>query len=266
MIQILFILLLNTILIPQLSAAESDYCLDVRSKYNPKTASQYGEYNMACCSALNNEADNSFTHLEKAISKGFRDLDWLRADDDLKVLHSDPRWENIIDLIQQNLDKYLSTINAELYQIFSADQNDRFDKNLDWGIVSENDAQRRKRVDEILVTAELKHSDDYYHAAMVFQHGNTADHYQKAFQLSLKAVEMDSTNSAAKWLSCATEDRYLHKIGEAQVWGTQFRMEHESGLWTMEPFNRSAKSDTQRREMGVRVLAESQARLEQMNR
>lgn len=157
-------------------------------------------------------------------------------------------------------------VNQELHSLYQADQADRAGGNIDWTVVAARDAARRTRVGELAAAGSLRHSADYLHAAMVYQHGGAPEFYRQAQLWALKALELDPANAQARWLACAAEDRWLHNTGRAQVWGTQFWRPNGAGPWTMEPFDRTAKSDAERRAMGVRTLAESELRLAEMNK
>ncbi len=54
-------------------------------------------YNAACCAALGGDADGAFASLEKAAATGFRNVAHMEKDGDLKSLHTDPRWQRLID-------------------------------------------------------------------------------------------------------------------------------------------------------------------------
>ena len=45
---------------------------------------------------------------------------------------------------------------------------------------------------------------------------------------------------SARWLAAASLDRYLHRLGQPQVFGTQFTNKDVSSKegWTMAPYNR----------------------------
>lgn len=51
------------------------------------------QYDVACAYALKGDKAQAWSWLDKAMANGFRDLDHLRADTDLKSLHGDKRWE-----------------------------------------------------------------------------------------------------------------------------------------------------------------------------
>jgi hypothetical protein len=159
-------------------------------------------------------------------------------------------------------------MNGELHALYQADQADRKGDAIDWQLVGPRDLARQLRVRELAEAGALKHSGDYLHAAMVFQHGQTAEHYRQANLWALRAVELDPTNTPARWLACASEDRWLHRTGKPQIWGTQYQKPSPDGspAWSMEPFDRLAKTDAERVAMGVKTLAESAARLAEMNK
>jgi len=64
-------------------------------------------------------------------------------------------------------------------------------------------------------------------------------------------------------MSAATLDRYLTRVGQAQVFGTQFnRMPGEP--WTQEPMSPEVVPDSIRTLFNVPVLAKQRARLERL--
>ncbi len=150
--------------------------------------------------------------------------------------------------------------NIELYNLFKEDQSDR--KGGLAFLDPYNDKLRLQQVQKLIDSNSLHHSDDFYHAAMIFQHGSKPEHFQMANKLALKSAAMNPSNTNAKWLACAAEDRYLHNVGKPQVWGTQFRM---VGSWTIEPFDKVAKTDKERIENGVPTIEQTLVRLRQMN-
>ena len=104
----------------------------------------------------------------------------------------------------------MQTINRELYQLYQEDQGDRQGgfESKDWSSISERDTQRRARVKEMLDSGLVKVADDCFHAAMIFQHGDDTTAYLLAYELALKAAELDSTKGSAKWQAAAAKDRY----------------------------------------------------------
>jgi hypothetical protein len=199
-----------------------------------------------------------------AIERGYRHSGWLQQDTDLVSLHDDKRWLDIVLACNTAEENYLQTINRELYILYQQDQADRRGgDDIDWSQISERDQKRRIMVEQMLEKGEVKMADDYFHAAMIFQHGSDGESYQLAHELALKAVELDSTKSVAKWLACAAKDRFLWHIGEPQWYGTQFIQ--IDGLWTIDPIDTTMITDEERLEWNVPTLFEARQRVRQMN-
>lgn len=249
--------------VPQAQAVDTP-CPSVRAAFDKNPRQPHLHYGMAFCAAREGDADTAFRYLAGATERGFRDVDLLLRDPDFRQLRSDPRWPVAVAKMVLARKHYMKEINHELLAIFEADQGDRKSDDIDWSVVSGRDKERNRRVRQMLKAGQVRHSDDYYHAAMVFQHGMDADDIRLAKDYAKHALHLDPNNGRAAWLACAAEDRWLHRIHKPQIWGTQY-MNPGNGKWTQEPFDRTAKTDAERRAMGVQTLAESAARLEEMN-
>jgi serine/threonine protein kinase/tetratricopeptide (TPR) repeat protein len=53
-------------------------------------------YNFACVAAVAHDRDEAIHHLREAIAHGYKDIDHMRIDEDLKSLHGDPRFEALL--------------------------------------------------------------------------------------------------------------------------------------------------------------------------
>src|SRR5437879_4161502 len=142
-----------------------------------------------------------------------------------------------------------SADNAELKQLYDADQTDRegpLGKPLDWDKITPRDSARRKRVRELIDQGRLNTGKDYERAAMVFQHGEGSDEILLAHVLAVAAI--GKGDMGARWLAAAALDRFLQRMGQPQIFGTQFLSKTENGrqTWTMEPYNRSLIGPTLR--------------------
>jgi len=154
--------------------------------------------------------------------------------------------------------------NPELTELHDADQADRSGEELiDWSVVSPRDSLRRVRVNEILAAGKAVTSMDFYHAAMVFQHGDDTTAALRAHGLARTAVDLDPDNEEAKWLSAAAWDRYLMRKGVPQWYGTQFV--GGPGAWHLYDIDTTAVTDSERVALGVRTLAELRAREQETN-
>ena len=68
-------------------------------------------YNAACSWALANYPDSAIFHLNYIATKmNYTDYGHIKGDPDLKSLHSDKRWQSIIELVKANKDKAYSNI------------------------------------------------------------------------------------------------------------------------------------------------------------
>jgi hypothetical protein len=115
-------------------------------------------------------------------------------------------------------------------------------KTLDWKPISARDAERREAVSKLLAEGGIQSADDNFFASLIFQHGDRPRDYLLAHVLSETAVVKGKT--VARWMAAATLDRYLHSIGQPQVFGTQFFK--NGNLWTMDPYDKVVLSDPER--------------------
>ena len=222
------------------------------------------DYNAACCYALAGNKDAAFAVLDKVVKNGWTNTSWMKKDPDLASLHDDARWNAIVAQADANWTKKFGNDNRELWTIVDADQEDREGTIDDVKKAIGRDHERLARVKEIVAAGGLKTSQDYFNAALVFQHGSTPDDYQKAHELAMKSAEIDPSNMRAKWLAAAAQDRYLRSIGKPQIYGTQFKL--IDGVWKLEPIDESAVTDEDRAKWGVPPLAQQKRRAEEMNK
>lgn len=57
-------------------------------------------YNLACSLALSADVDGACTTLAEAVELGYRDLEHLLQDDDLRALHGDVRFEALVERLR----------------------------------------------------------------------------------------------------------------------------------------------------------------------
>jgi hypothetical protein len=138
--------------------------------------------------------------------------------------------------------------NAEMEAIYREDQRVRQAGAIDWATVNRTDADRREQTRRLLASGALHTGKDYEEAAFVFQHGDKPDDYLLAHSLAMVAVSKG--DATAIWIAAATLDRYLEKIGQKQVFGTQYSMDAQHH-WTQEPYDRGLVSDALRQQLGV---------------
>ena len=122
-----------------------------------------------------------------------------------------------------------------------------------------DDVFRMIAVDSVLAAGGARTANDFYHAAMVYQHGGGATSYRRAHELASRAVDLDPDHADAKWLTAASWDRYLAESGQPQWYGTQYSC-GEDGLRRLLPVEEGRVSDEERQALGVRTLAEARER------
>ncbi len=258
-------------------AADAD--LAYQEKQYPRCGALYGEaaaaapgnagavhqYNAACCFALAGDKDRAFAALESAIRIDVLAPGALEKDEDFASLRADPRWKPLVEASTARRAQHFATLHQGLARVYEADQRDRLPgpNGIDWSQVTPRDQARRKEVLEILARNEAKHSDDYFYAAMIFQHGESVEDIAEAHRLALKAVELDGKNERAKWLAAATKDRWLMKRDEPQLYGTQFRKSGD--VWIQHPVDPRV-TDEERARWNVSPLRQSRRFVEELNK
>lgn len=162
---------------------------------------------------------------------------------------------------------------CSLHHLFLDDQLARkqFQKRSAWTSeklkeLASADASRIWQVKELVKAGRLKRTRDLYEAAMILQHGKDPEDFLLAHILASAAAFRG--HKQARWLSAATLDRYLHDVGKAQVFGTQFRTKNADGehsIWSMDLLNQELLSDELRELYGVPPLSSGVARLSELN-
>lgn len=152
-------------------------------------------------------------------------------------------------------------ISQELKSLYETDQKDRSGVDInkldefDWAWLRERDEKRLQRVNKIYEQGLITKPQDMYHAGMVYQHGGSSNRYKIAVVLSEKGMKLG--NKDCKWLYPRAIDRYHLSIGKAQIWGTNWDRD-SNGKWVLaKPFNKKAKTDKERKAMGVDIEAKS---------
>jgi hypothetical protein len=128
--------------------------------------------------------------------------------------------------------------------------------------VTVRDEGRRRRAAEILSAGGAHLSEDFYCAAMIFQHGNGKEDFHKAHELALRAVALRPDYDSARWLVAATLDRELMTEGRPQKYGTQYRK--TGGHWELYDFDPST-TDEERAHWRVPTLNAALRRAAEMN-
>lgn len=152
--------------------------------------------------------------------------------------------------------------NEELTKMHNEDQADRRGI-IDWSVVSVRDSTRLARVNEMVAQDLLRTGKDYYHAAMIYQHGPDTISSAMAVKMMRKAVDLDRTVN--KWLLAAAIDRDLMYRNQPQIFGTQYVRSGEYEPWERYEIDSTKVTDEERIEYGVETLAEQRLKTIRMN-
>ena len=155
------------------------------------------------------------------------------------------------------------TNNAELQKMYTEDQSSRMVKDIDWSVLSKQDREREKRVYELIKSGEIVTGKDYYHSAMIFQHGSDTVASSMAVKQMRKAIELDPTIN--KWLLAAAIDRDLMRRQKPQIYGTQFVMLNGETKWKRYNIDTTKVTDAERMAHNVETLAEQLVKERNMN-
>ena len=144
---------------------------------------------------------------------------------------------------------------TEVRAICEADRRDRKSKPVDWNLAGARDPERRHRVSRLLANGGLACPDDWYRAALIFQHGFAPDDYLLAHILASAAAF--EGHEPARRLAAATLDRHLGRVGQPQVFGTQRRKMLWDSKFSQAPFNRELVPPEVRAIFGLKLAAEA---------
>lgn len=155
--------------------------------------------------------------------------------------------------------------NPLLQRMFDEDQGDRKTGQLN-AETAKRDARRREQVLRELRAGRLRTASDYYHAAMVFQHGESADEIRLAFSLAWTSAQMDEKKKdRALWLSAAAWDRLMMRLEKPQWYGTQYVTDGVGTGFRLYETDEDAVTDQERIRLSVPVLSEAKKRAEFLN-
>ena len=58
-------------------------------------------YYFACVATAANDSNNAVQYLQEAVNRGYKDANGLMADDDLKNLHPNPKFQQLVAALKQ---------------------------------------------------------------------------------------------------------------------------------------------------------------------
>lgn len=133
----------------------------------------------------------------------------------------------------------------------------------EYAILRERDRERRRRAAEAVARLEQGEGtspDDLYHAAWLFNHGETPGEARQAHDWARAAAE--AGHAPARWLAAASYDRWCMYEGRPQKYGTQFVPDgRRYRLWDVE----ASTTDRERARWDVAPLEEQRQRAEDLS-
>lgn len=219
-------------------------------------------YHLACCYALSNKPDDAFKYLNLAIERGWRNLEHMQADADLKSLYADKRWAEAVKACEAGREKHFKSLGnpelaKELLRRMAEDQKARTANPIDAHALEKIDTENTQWLD----AAVAKHgwpgksmvgTDGAQAAWLLVQHADRDPKFQRrCLDLVQEAFKKgETTGQQVAYLT----DRVLVNEGKKQLYGTQF---FGSGAELRpRPIEDEANVDARRKEMGLEPLAE----------
>lgn len=158
--------------------------------------------------------------------------------------------------------------NHDLTRLAADDQADRTPgtNKIDWNVVEKRDASRRARVMQLLSSGSVRTAEDFFDAALIFQHGDSIQDAQLALALATIASKINPANREASVLAADAWDRIMTRAGKPQWYGTQFVKSKVTGKWELYPTEPSVITEAQRKAIGLPTLEEDKVHLDQINK
>lgn len=234
-------------------------------------------YNAACSFALSGNKDSAFVFLEKAIAKGWRDVNLMQKDKDLNSLHSDPLWIEVVTKCQTALDFYEATLDKPLrHELLKMKEEDQALRKMVgstpdtalWRKVQEVDQKNTARMKEIIQQygwpgSSLVGEEGASAAWLLVQHADLDSEFQK---FCLPLVTKAAKKGEATWKNVAyLTDRVLVGEGKKQIYGTQCRWNESTGKYEPSPIEDATNVDKRRKEVGLEPLSEYVKKLNKFN-
>ena len=232
-------------------------------------------YNGACSAALSNETKKAYTWLDLAIANGYENINHLKKDSDLEVLHSQKEWEKLISKFQKKIDlveaNYDKPLQKELLLIYDEDQNIR----KDFMAVYKDSNSSKKKIDSIGKIMNYKDSINLIKVSkildkkgwvgkstvgsqanqtlfLVIQHSDLKIQ-QKYLPMMRDAVKKGNANSSSLAL---LEDRVALREGRKQIYGSQIAMNSITKKNYISPIEDPDNVDKRRTEVGLGLLSD----------
>ncbi|SDU11735.1 hypothetical protein SAMN04487762_1899 [Polaribacter sp. Hel1_33_78] len=233
-------------------------------------------YNAACSWALANQIDSSFVQLFRIAEKGnYSNYGHITTDGDLNALHSDKRWNEVLNLVkgnkekaEENLDKPLVAILDTIYQEDQglrrqiSEVEEKYGRDSDemkahWETINEKDSINLIKIQKILdekgwLGQDIIGGQGNTTLFLVIQH-SPIEIQQKYLPMMREAVKKNNARPSSLAL---LEDRVALRTGKRQIYGSQIGRNQETGEFYVSPIENPEKVDERRAEVGLGTLQE----------
>lgn len=232
-------------------------------------------YNAACSAALLGNNKVAFQWLQLALNKGWSNVNHLTTDSDLKSLHNDKKWPQLVSDMQKVVDareaKYDKPLQAKLLALFEEDQTIRRDyikAQKDYGnqskivdslgkVMMHKDSINLGKVTEILdkygwVGVDKVGGQANQTLFLVIQHSDLKTQ-QKYLPMMREAVKNNNASSSALAL---LEDRVALGEGKKQIYGSQIGYDNNTNTEYVLPLEDPDNVDKRRATVGLGPLAD----------
>jgi hypothetical protein len=231
-------------------------------------------YNAACTWALAGDATKAFQYLDKATAAGWENVVHVKQDTDLTTLHTDKRWQPMLNRLQAVVAKREASYNKPLKQqldsIYALDQGGRVkydavakqygEKSAEmtalWKEIEANDQRNLQTIKQLLDTHGWPRKVEVGSMGtqtvfLVVQHSDPAT-LEKYLPMAKQATDRGDLAQSAYALM---QDRLLMWQGKPQLYGSQLTTDQKTGKMVFHPIADEAHVDERRAAIGMEPLA-----------
>ena len=233
-------------------------------------------YDAACSYALADDPENAFYHLfylaENQNIK-YKNLSHISTDPDLERLHTDPRWNELIEVVKANKRAYEKDLDGPLVAIldtiYQSDQSyrrqiseiaekygqDSEEMQAHWKLIRETDSINMIKIKKILdehgwLGPDIIGDQGNMTLFLVIQH---ADLETQLTYLPMMREAVEQGNARASSLALL-EDRVALRQGKRQIYGSQVGRDPETGEYYVLPLIEPEKVNERRAEVGLGTI------------
>jgi hypothetical protein len=233
-------------------------------------------YDAACSWALANVPDSAIFQLDLVVKKGnYADYGHIINDPDLNSLHTDKRWQTLINIVKQNKEKADTSLNKPLASMLDSiyEEDQKYRMQLDgigtkygwkskeindlWKIIGVKDSINLIKVMAVLdkygwLGPEVIGGTGNQTLFLVIQHSDQLTQ-EKYLPMMRDAVK----NGKARGSSLALlEDRVALGQGKKQTYGSQIGQDNETQSYFVLPLDDPDNVDKRRKAVGLGPLSE----------